>query len=142
MTFVCVSGIKNKFLAHLMSHHINFSFNTLCNKFYFFAEPSESKPHTSWQTLFYITTVSLVHLNNNNKNASNYNPIISNIWYILKIPQLLPKYLNSLYFPRDFVVVQLLWLFVTSWTATWQASLSFIISWSLFKLTPEFNVLI
>ena len=70
---------------------------TLCNKFYFFTEPSESKPHTSLQTLFYITTVSLVHLNK--KIKTNYNPIISNIWYIFKIPQLLPKYLNSLYFP-------------------------------------------
>ena len=34
------------------------------------------------------------------------------------------------------VFVQLLWLFVTPWSATRQASLSFTISWSLLKLMP------
>ena len=42
------------------------------------------------------------------------------------------------YYMRPVVVLQLLshvWLFVTPWTAGCQASLSFIISWSLIKLT-------
>ena len=45
------------------------------------------------------------------------------------------------YFPPALILVLLVvqsvspvWLFVTSWTAAYQASLSFIISWSLLKL--------
>ena len=55
------------------------------------------------------------------------------------IPQIwLPIHSFFFFFLLNVVVVQSLscvWLFMTSWTATCQASLSFTISWSLLRLT-------
>ena len=62
----------------------------------------------------------------------------STAWIILYMS------LRFIYINTCVVVVQVLncvWLFTTPWTAAYQASLSFTISWSLFKLTSIESVM-